>query len=207
MEDFLYIFLAVIWLVISILGSKKKKQAQQQKKQERQEREQRQERQETMPPVREETHEYQPAQPVSEQKEPKRDFEDLLEEFFGGESQPKEKQPKPQEAPTPAYSQERTYQDNRKPERRFNEDILSEKVEDFEGAEAITDDYEFSAEGKVETIEDLIKTYEDEYRKTEEKDMELVVVDLEEEDSPKEDFEFDGRKAIIYSEIIKRKYF
>ncbi len=202
MEDFLYIFLAVIWLVISILGSKRKKKAQQEQKQ------QRQVQQETQTVKREEVPEYQTAQPTSQkQNEPKRDFEELLEEFFGGETQTREKQPKRQDAPAPAYSQERTFQDNKKPERRFNEDIISEKVEDFEGADAITDDYEFSSEGNVETIEDLIKSYEDEYKKIDEKDKELVVVDLDDEDSTKEEFEFDGRKAIIYSEIIKRKYF
>lgn len=199
MEDFLYIFLAVIWLVISILGNKKKKQAQQQQKQQRQE-------QQTA--RTEETREYPSAQPTSQQeKEPSKDFEELLEDFFGAEPKPKEKQPQPQEAPRPAYTQERTYQDDRKPERRFNEDIISEKVEEFEGADAITDDYEFSAEGKLETIEDLIRSYEDEYKKIEEKDKELSVVDLDEEEAPQEEIEFDGRKAIIYSEIINRKYF
>jgi type II secretory pathway pseudopilin PulG len=199
MEDFLYIFLAVIWLVISILGSKKKKQAQQQQKQQRQEQQSAR---------NEETREYPTAQPTSQkEKEPSKDFEELLEDFFGAEPKPKEKQPKYQEATSPAYTKERTYQDDRKPERRFNEDIISEKVEEFEGADAITDDYEFSAEGKVETIEDLIRSYEDEYRKIEEKDKELIVVDLDEENVPEEEIEFDGRKAIIYSEIINRKYF
>ncbi len=199
MEELLYIFLAIIWLVISILGSKKKKQQQQQQKQQRQE---------TQPSRSEETREYQPAPPTSQQeKEPSKDFEELLEDFFGAETKPKEKKPQPQEASRPAYTKERTYQDDRKPERRFNEDIISEKVEEFEGADAITDDYEFSAEGKIETIEDLIRSYEDEYEKTEEKDKELEVVDLDEEYVAKEDFEFDGRKAIIYSEIIKKKYF
>ena len=202
MEEFLYIFLAIIWLVISILGSKKKK------KQQQQEQQQKQQRQETQASSSQETREYQPVPPTSQkEKEPSKDFEELLEDFFGGETKPKEKQPQPQEAPKPAYTQERTYQDDRKPERRFNEDIISEKVEEFEGAEAITDDYEFSAEGKVETIEDLIRTYEEEYKKIEEKDKEIEVVDLDAEYVAKEDFEFDGRKAIIYSEIIRSKYF
>lgn len=202
MEEFLYIFLAIIWLVISILGSKKKK------KQQQQEQQQKQQRQETQASRSEETREYQPAPPTSQkEKEPSRDFEELLEDFFGGETKPKEKQPQPQEAPKPAFAKERTYQDDRKPERRFNEDIISEKVEEFEGAEAITDDYEFSAEGKVETIEDLIRTYEEEYKKIEEKDKEIEVVELDEEYAAKEDFEFDARKAIIYSEIIRSKYF
>ena len=202
MEEFLYIFLAIIWLVISILGSKKKKQQQQQQQQ------QKQQKQETQPSGREESREYQPAPSTGQkEKEPAKDFEELLEDFFGAETKPKEKQPQPQEAPKPAYAQERTYQDDRKPERRFNEDIISEKVEEFEGTEAITDDYEFSAEGKVETIEDLIRTYEEEYKKIEEKDKEIEVVDLDAEYVAKEDFEFDGRKAIIYSEIIKKKYF
>ena len=204
MEELIYIFLAIIWLVISILGSKKKKQQQQQQQQQQQ----KQQRQETQASGSEKAREYQTAPPTSQkEKEPAKDFEELLEDFFGTETKPKEKQPQTQEAPRPAYTQERTYQDDRKPERRFNEDIISEKVEEFEGADAITDDYEFSAEGKVETIEDLIRTYEEEYKKIEEKDKEIDVVDLDDEYAAKEDFEFDARKAIIYSEIIKSKYF
>ena len=197
MEEFIYIFLAIIWLVISILGSRKKKQAQQQKPkpQEYQERKSTETRYETL----------EEPKPVRKEKETGRNLEELLEEFFGeSESVPK---PVEQKAPAPSYTKERTFKDDAKPERRFNEDIAEKEIEKFEGTDAITEDYEFSAEGKVETIEDLIKSYDDQYKKTEEEDKKLAVVDLDEEVGVKDDWVFDGKQAIIYSEIIKRKYF
>lgn len=197
MEEFIYIFLAIIWLVISILGSRKKKQAQQQKPkpQEYQERKSTETRYETL----------EEPKPVRKEKETGRNLEELLEEFFGEqESSPK---PVEQKAPAPSYTEERTFKDDAKPERRFNEDVSEKEIEKFEGTDAITEDYEFSAEGKVETIEDLIKSYDDKYKKTEEEDKKLAVVDLDEEVGVKDDWVFDGKQAIIYSEIIKRKYF
>lgn len=195
MEDLLYIFLAIVWLVISILGSRKKKQ--QQANQSRPEPKSIEQEEEEVPTM-------QAPPPVSKQEEV--DFEELLDDFFGGGSKKKEKpaDDAPQQAPTPVYTEERTYY-SEKPEYKRKEEALSkpEDIKKFEGA--ITDEYEFSAEGKVETIEDLIQSYDKKYKKTEEEDLKIRVVDLEEEE--KADLEFDGKKAIIYSEIINRKYF
>ncbi len=196
MEDLLYIFLAIVWLAISILGSRKKKQQANQS------------RPEPKPIEQDEEAPTMQAPPPSSQKEGEVDFEELLEDFFGGGSKKTEKpaEEAPQQAPAPAYTEERTYY-SEKPEYRRKEEELSkpEEIKKFEGA--ITDEYEFSAEGKVETIEDLIQSYDKKYKKTEEEDLKISVVDLEEGEYEKLDVEFDGRKAIIYSEIINRKYF
>lgn len=200
MEEFIYIFLAIIWLVISILGSRKKKQQQQQQQQQKPKPQEYQERKSA------EAQYETPAQPQRQkEKESGKNLEDLLEEFFG-ESEPGPK-PVEQKAPAPSYTRERTFKDDAKPERRFNEDIEEKQIEKFEGTDAITEDYEFSAEGNVETIEDLIKSYDKKYQKTEEEDKKLFVVDLDEEESLTDDWVFDGKQAIIYSEIIRRKYF
>ncbi|MFN2394870.1 MAG: hypothetical protein ABR597_04190 [Bacteroidales bacterium] len=199
MEDYLYIFLAIIWLVISILGGRKKKQQQQQRQQR-----QNQQQEEPVRSTFEETRREAPEPRAEKQeKRPSRDFEELLGEFFGEETSKTEKPA--QQAPAPSYSSEKEYSDERTSEWKYVEDVSDEEISKHEGA--IKEDFEFSAEGKVETLEDLIKNYDDQYQKTEEKDKELEVVDLDEEESAFSEFDFNGRDAIIYSEIINRKYF
>jgi hypothetical protein len=186
MEDYIYILLAIVWLVISILGSRKKKQAQQQGQH---------------PP----TAEPRPIEADPLPKQGKNDFEELLDDFFGSETTTKEKPVEPQATPKPSFTQQyRTRKEE--PDHTFNENQPDPELEKFQGADAITDDYEFSAEGKVETLEDLIKSYERSEQKILEEDAKISVVDLDEEIISPKDFEFDARKAIIYSEIINRKY-
>ncbi len=191
MEDFLYIILAIVWLVISILGGKKKKKQAQEQQQ----------------PGRSEP---QPIEQESPTGEKENDFEDLLEDFFGSDA-PKprkqsDEQPTPQKASRPAYTEERSYDDGKSSDYRFGGEQKAEEVEKFEGAQAIDEDFEFTAEGKVETLEDLIKKHQQIEQKILEEDAKIDVVELDEEVVPVDDFEFDARKAIIYSEIINRKY-
>jgi hypothetical protein len=197
MEDFIYIILAVVWLAISILGNKKRKaqQAQQQQQQPKTESTSQDSRQE--PYV-----EKQPSQPS--------EFEVLLDDFFG-EGQPTKK-PEPielkeeKEKEKHVFSDEYTFQ-GRKPEGySVKEEMSASEIEKFEGSEAIDDDFEFSAEGSLETIEDLIKAYDNQNRLIQEQDSQIDVVDLDMDELEQSDLEFDGRKAIIYSEIINRKY-
>lgn len=195
MEDFLYIILAIVWLVISIIGGKKKKkQAQEQQQQQPQAN-----RSEPQPIERE--------APTSKRKD---DFEDLLEDFFGSDSPKTKEQPQPepvaQRAPQPAYTEERSYDDGKSSDYRFGGEQKAEEVEKFEGVQAIEDDFEFTAEGKVETLEDLIKKHQEREQKILEEDAKIDVVELDEEVIPVSELEFDARKAIIYSEIINRKY-
>ena len=216
MEEFVYILLAIVWLVISILGGRKKKASK--------------------PPAPKSYEEPATTTSTTPTSEKKSEFEDLLDDFFGADTTVK----KPQPAPQPTYMEERDQRrmddrsrderrrdassmeerderrrddrsrDERRDDgRRFEnspfEEVAAEEVEKFEGA--VEEDFEFSAEGKVETLEDLIKSYERSNKKTEEEDAKLAVVELDEEETFKPDFDFDARKAIIYAEIINRKHF
>lgn len=191
MEDILYIVLGIIWLIISIVGGKKKKK-------------------QTTPQPRQNTTSEQgtSSSPVIEQEptteKPKgANFEDMLEEFFGGDSSTKENSP----TNSPVAEEDQSYAG-------YGEEILEEsqerkvpeKIKEFEGT--MQHDFEFTTEGKIETLEDRIKAIEKQDRETAEKDNELKVVDLDggEIDESK-GIDFDARKAIIYSEIINRKYF
>ncbi|MFW5663522.1 MAG: hypothetical protein ACOCYD_00630 [bacterium] len=191
MEDVLYIILAIVWLIISIIGGqKKKKQAQSQPQPNRSEPQ----------PVE--------SEPSSDKKES--DFEDLLEEFFGtdeprAKKQP-DSQPEVQKTSRPTYTEEHSYDEATDSDYRFGSEQKADEVEKFKGAQAIEEDFEFSAEGKVETLEDLIKLHEEKEQKILEEDSKINVMDLDEEAVPVADLEFDPRKAVIYSEIINRKY-
>ncbi|MFW5706284.1 MAG: hypothetical protein ACOC12_00055 [Bacteroidota bacterium] len=186
MEDIIYIILAIVWLVISILGGMKKKQ--------------------TKPP-QQQTSRPQPrpleADPAP-QKE-KSDFEELLEDFFGTETDTQERPAQPQRAPQPSYPQEFKTKEE-EPQSTFYEEQSDPEIEKYQGADVVTENYEFAAEGKMETLEDLIRSYEQSERKTLEEDSKIAVEDLDEGFVGRKDFEFDVRKAIIYSEIINRKY-
>ncbi len=189
MEDFVYILLAAVWLVISLLGSKKKKKPQSAP----QPKPQSYEEAETV-----ETETQQP--PVAKES----DFDDMLEEFFGTDDKPKQK-PTAEPKPQPAYSEERTYHDDSSRHQPGSEKMSDEKVSKYEGATAIDEDFEFSGQKKAESLDELIKIYEERYKITDEEDKKLSVVDIEKQDQ-ETDWEFDGRKAIIYSEIINKKY-
>ncbi len=186
MEDFVYIILAVVWLVISILGNKKRKAQQAQ----------------NTPPAKEQEVQHEPV-PEPQPQEPS-DFEVLLDDFFGDE-------PKKTPKRVPTEKEENVFSSDKYPheERKYQnyptkEAIPDDELEKYEGADAIDDDYEFSAEGELETIENLIKSYDEKERQLEEE--KIVVVDVEDEDSQLYEWEFNGRDAIVYSEIINRRY-
>lgn len=191
MEDFIYIILAIVWLVVSIIGGKKKKKQAQEQQQPQ--------------PHRSESQPIEREVPTSKKEN---DFEDLLEDFFGSDTPKKQPSPEPvpQRSPQPAYTEERSYDDGKTRDYRFGGEQKAEEVEKFEGVQAIEDDFEFTAEGKVETLEDLIKTYQEREQRILEEDAKIDVVELDEEVIPVSELEFDARKAIIYSEIINRKY-
>jgi hypothetical protein len=178
MEEFFYIILLVIWLVISLFKRKGQQGAK-------------------------------PGQPKPQQQpepasEPGKNIEDLLEEFFGGgEKKPETDTAESEETVSaPAAHEPRT---GRPVQEYYYEDTQGElqeaEFEDFSGKNAVSDDFEFSAEGKVETIEDLIKSHAA-------KDARLQA---EEEaaygaEGKSSIPEFDLRTAVIYSEILNRKY-
>lgn len=194
MEDVVYIILAIVWLAISILGGKKKKKQRQSSPQ---------------PDISEP----QPIEAETTTTGKKSDFEDMLEDFFGSGSEKSKAKP----VPEPVYEEDDYEKGNRsafdQPKRDKGGSIKSapwtymseDKKKEFEGE--VEEDFEFTAEGKVETLEDLIKSYERTDKKTEEEDAKLAVVDLDGGAPAISGLDFDARKAIIYAEIINRKYF
>ncbi len=185
MEDFIYIILGIVWLVISIIGSKKKKQGQ---------------------TSRPNTQRSEP-QPVSTKEQPQNtgsDFEDMLEDFFGTGSKKRKDQP----APQPSMKQETPHSfSDYTPEIESLETTASDEMSDYKGTYAVDSDYKFSTQpSKVETMEDIIKSYQMRDQQIKNEDDKLNVVDLDVDEAIQTGIDFDARKAIIYSEIINRKY-
>lgn len=192
MEDLVYIILAVVWLAISILGGRKKKKQRQ-----------------SVPQP--EMSEPQPIEVETTTKPAKKsEFEDMLEDFFGTDKDKPKPEPKPKPEQVFQNENESTFDP---PKRDKGGSIQTapwtymseEKKKEFEGE--VEKDFEFTAEGKLETLEDYIKAYEMTDKKTEEEAAKIAVVDLEEVVPVLAGLDFDPRKAIIYSEIINRKHF
>lgn len=196
MEEFFYIILLVIWLVVSYFQRQKK--------------------------AREKAGRAKPdAQPEPATAPPKEvDMEELLEEFFGGGkkkkpagepvekaeadherrrevAEPARREREPAWQPWESQAQQ-SY--NEKKEARQEETLLS-GYDEFKGTEGVEDDFEFTTEGKVETIEDLIRSHAVQDAR-EQAISEAKYRELAGEEVP----EFDLRTAVIFSEILNRKY-
>jgi hypothetical protein len=127
----------------------------------------------------------------------------LLEDFFGTETTSSANKKNQEQAD---YAEE---------EYSFEPDpVQVESMERTDPAEyqkyetkySVGADYEFSTDGKIETLEDLINQYKKSDEQAEEEAAKLNVVDLDMELAALTGIDFDPRKAIIYSEIINRKY-
>jgi hypothetical protein len=183
MEDFIYIILGLVWLVISILGGLKKKQA---------------------PTAQSRP---QPREESLPEPGPMPEIEDMLDDFFG--TGKKSHQPKPadqEEVYNPQYDEEPLPQ---------YEEVVYESLEEpadqdypkYETKYAVDEGYQFSAQVMHGTLDNILEKYRLSDEQAEFEDSQMAVEDL---DSPTTTatpaFEFDARKAIIYSEIINRKY-
>ncbi len=174
MEDFVYIILLVLWLVVSLYKKKSKNKAATAK-----------EATETVPP------------PVE------KDLGELLEEFLGGGQS--KSQPKPDYDPEPsetilAEAAEPDYFETWQQEKQSLEEIDTSMAEYTFQGEAPREAFQ-SAEIKAETIEDLIREHaaEDARRQAA---AELAYADADDSEIP----EFDLRTAIIFSEVLNKKY-
>ncbi len=184
MEDFIYILLAIVWLVVSIIGGRKKKLAQQAKNN----------------PQTREVETYNTPTPTA-----KSEIEDMLEEFFGtGTSKPT---PAPARQPEPVLTDEEytPFQDY-KPITESLETIEEPQYRDYQGVFTVSEDYNFSAESKNESMDELIRSYELSDQLAHEESAKLAVEDIHGTQGIMAGFEFEARKAIIYSEILNRKY-
>ncbi len=172
MEDFVYIILIIVWLLVSFLRRKPKTQKPYKKPEPSTEAE----------PV--------PAEEVN--------MEDMLEEFFGTKKKKEEKR----------EAEEQVFQNRERqsyPERfdtsKSEQRIPEPAFEDYSGKSGVSDDFEFSTEGKIQTIDDLIKSH-----KTKEA-MELAKAEAAYGTGLSDDIpEFDLRTAVIFSEILNKKY-
>ncbi len=177
MEDFIYIILIVVWLLVSFLKKKPKKDT------------------------------AKPAKPREATGSPEEtSMEDMLEDFFGGGKKKKEEKPAYEASDRREARKSKEDRDEKKRwDSRSREDHRRYEPEpeyqEHAGEEAVSDDYEFEAEGKVETIDDLIESH---------KRQEAIRLANEEEwsdsGSPEDIPEFDLRTAVIFSEILNRKY-
>lgn len=181
MEEFFYLILIIIWLIISVFQARRKK-AQQSGQQ--------------------------PARPASEPPPAKqKDLEDILEEFFG-ETKPKVPEQQQQaevigEHP-PAESLEEYQEEPYQPSYSFEEmkpTALEQEYAEYTGMQSSMQDYEFSSEGKVDTIEDLIRMHA-----AEDARLQAIEEETYEREAEFQPEDFDLRKAVIASEILNRKY-
>ncbi len=125
----------------------------------------------------------------SERKE--KDFETIFREIVGEKED--------------VVTQNTTKETVNNPSTMQNQQMEAQKSAGFEkhtGMTSVGEDFQFSAEGEIETIEDQIEKQEQE----KEKEETIEVIDLWDDEVKTESFHFNPRDAIIYSEIIKRKY-
>ncbi len=172
MEDFVYIILLVVWLLVSFLRKKPKKRPEPAKRKE-------------------------PATAEGDLS-----MEDMLEDFFGGGKKKKEQsrhadalegeeefvQPvRSNESPEPAYAEAAT---------------IPPRYERHVGKTGVSEDFEFSSEGKIMTIDDLIKSH-----KTKEA-MELALAEEQQDAEARGHLpDFDLKTAVVFSEILNKKYY
>jgi hypothetical protein len=196
MEEFFYIILLIIWLAVSYFQKQKKA------------------REKAAAPKPDVQQEPSTAPPKEV------DMEELLEEFFGGgkkatpgaeghsgteeareytpevmESDRQERQPGYQSWESQA---QQSYNDKKESRQ---EETLTQGYGEFKGTEGVEDDFEFAAEGKVETIEDLIRTHAAQDAR------EQAIAEEKYQTERQEGVpEFDLRTAVIFSEILNKKY-
>ncbi|MEE4176848.1 MAG: hypothetical protein V2I46_04995 [Bacteroides sp.] len=176
MEDFVYIILVIAWLVVSIMKRKSKNQA--------------------------------PAKPTPasrpQQASPPREFdlEEALKEMFGGKPASK---PEPAPEPVAQRAPAETVFENQEPEYESMAEELSTYQEPvyqtIKAPGSVPEEYQFSTEVRDQTIEDLIRA-----NAAEEARLQAAEEMLEAEALRAADIDFDARKAVIFSEIINRKY-
>ena len=187
MEEFFYLILIIIWLLVSYFQRQKKAR----------------EKAASRPGTQQEPA---PARPQEV------DLEDLLEDFLGGK---KKQQPIP--GPEPQMQEEavldsdegRNYEswesqaqkDYDRSERGSGEYGQAAALEEYKGTSGVDDDFEFSTEGKVETIEDVIRSHA-----AQDAREQALAEEKYEGQAHKEIPEFDLRTAVIFSEILNKKY-
>lgn len=176
MEDFVYILLVIAWLVFSIMKRKPKNQA---------------------PAKPRPASQPQPARPAREF-----DLEEALKELLGGQPAPK---PEPAPEPVPEKEPFEPVFESPEPEYHSMAEELSTYQEpeyhSFGSSTAVPEEYQFSTEVRNQTIEELIRA-----NNAEEARLQAAEEMSERLGGGPSALEFDARLAVIYSEILNRKY-
>lgn len=179
MEEFFYLILVVVWLIISVYKRKSKQ----------------------VPPAGQSQPRQQPQGTVPEEK----DMEELLEEFFG---RGKKQQPQPAESFQDEVQTQIPETERETREREYYYEELQQQdheqvaeFEDYSGIGGVSKEFEFSSESKAESIEDLIKLHA-------RQDAQQQAIDEQTygRDSDSDIPEFDLKTAVVFSEILNRKY-
>ena len=183
MDDFIYFLFLIAWLAFSFYqqGVKKKKRQEQMKAA----REREQQNQEELT-QEDRAREYQPVEEAPRKSESQPDFRKTLEEILLGEeidaeetSQPAERKTSNQQQPGTENMSE---QDKNVYQKYYDEEMT---------------------EGSQERINMEPEKLED---KIEELEEEMVLQEEDTIEEPAEKTQFDLRKAVIYSEILNRRY-
>ncbi len=186
MEDLIYIILAIVWIVVGIVGANKKKKAQAP--------------QQAKPVEAQQEPEYQP------QPQPARGLEAMIEDIF-------EKNSPIEETEASLETLSESLEEYIEPEEykfEYPETVYPEnKYDQFSQGYKMDQDYEFGSQD-FESIEDMIKMLE----KEDESRPEVVDLDSSDQMSNSDiidsdylsEFVNNPKKAIIYSEIINRRY-
>lgn len=128
------------------------------------------------------------------------EIEDMLEEFFGTK---RESKPQPEIVREPTAI-ERSFEEQNQQYSSFDEDFAHQPepvFNEYANLEMIDESYQFSTEVREQTIDELIRANAAEDARKQAED-ELMDVNADGVDIP----EFNLRSAIIFSEIINRKY-
>ncbi len=175
MEDLIYIVLIVVWLLVSFLRRKPKTQKPSQKQAE--------------PATGSEPS---PAKEVN--------MEEMLEDFFGTKKKKEEPVKTEPVYETRERREQSDYTDRRQHKAEPVKTQMEPAFEEFSGKTVVSDDFEFASDGKIQTIDDLIR----QHRAKEA--AELALAEEKYGSSASDIPEFDLRTAVIFSEILNKKY-
>ncbi len=127
------------------------------------------------------------ARPEAEKED--KDFETVFREILGEE-----------DVATESTSEAETVEEETKAPQVSSEEEEQGEYERHTGLTGVSDDFKFSAEGKIDRIEDQI------VKQKKQKEKHLEVLELWDEGDEPETLYFDPRTAVIHFEIMKRKY-
>jgi len=184
MDDFIYFLFLIAWLAFSFYqqGVKKKKRQEQMKAA----REREQQIQEELT-QEDSAREYQPVEEAPRKSEPQPDFRKTLEDILLGEEADAEETPQPVERKDAKQQETNTMQTRSEQDKNIYQKYFDDEM--LEGSQENLNTEPEKLEDKIEELEE-----------------EMVLQEEDTIEEPAEKTQFDLRKAVIYSEILNRRY-